>query len=251
MGCRITWLGHASVVLDVDGARIVVDPLLGRHNGILRRRGPAPRRDQWQRPDAVLVSHLHHDHAELSSLRLLPAPILTAPANAAFLRKKGLSATGLGDEWYDVPGTPVQVRLTRADHGHRPMPHRPNAANGHLVRTPQHLIWLAGDTAFYDDMAAIPDLAGGPIDLAVVPIGGWGPRLSGGHLGPVTASDACRTVGAAAAMPYHWGTLHFPGAAQAPRGWMDAPGEAFAEALPEHAPGCRSLVLTPGQSVDL
>lgn len=251
MGCRITWLGHSSVVLDVDGTRILTDPLLGRHNGILRRRGPVPRRDQWQGADVVLVSHLHHDHAELASLRIVDAPVLTAPANADFLRKKGLRATGLADGWYDVPGTPVQVRLTRADHGHRPMPHRPNAANGHLVRVAGRRIWFAGDTALYDEMTVIPQLAGGPIDLAVVPVGGWGPRLSGGHLGPETAAEACRLVGAGAALPYHWGTFHFPGAGRTPRGWMDAPGEAFPGDVAERAPGCRAIVLTPGQTVDL
>ena len=252
MALRITWLGHATVVLDLDGTRIVTDPLLRRHNGALRRRGPAPRPEQFRDASAVLISHLHHDHAELPSLRGFSGPVLTAEENAAYLRRRHVhGAVGLGDEWYDVDGSSVQVRLTRAIHGHRPMPHRPNAANGHLVRTPELRVWIAGDTSLFDDMTKIPELAGGPIDLAIVPIGGWGARLSGGHLDAGRAAQACGLVGARVAMPYHWGTLYAPGTSTVPRGWMDAPGAAFPDRLASNAPGCRSLVLKPGESATL
>jgi L-ascorbate metabolism protein UlaG (beta-lactamase superfamily) len=249
---RLTWLGHSTIVLEGDGARILTDPLLGRHSGPLRRRGPAPTPGQWRQVDAVLLSHLHHDHAHLATLRTIDAPVVTAAVNARFLRRHGVTrALDPGDDWYDVRGTAARVRLTRADHRHRPMPHRPNAANGHLVRVGGVRVWIAGDTALFDAMAAIPDLAGGPIDLAVVPIGGWGPRLSGGHLDPADAAEACRLVGAATAIPYHWGTFHLPGAAERPAGWMSRPGEQFPAELARHAPGCRPLVLAPGESVEL
>ncbi len=251
MTLTITWLGHATVVLDVDGTRIVTDPLLRRHNGALRRRGPAPRPEQWHDTKAVLISHLHHDHAELPSLRGFDGPVLTAAENAAFLRRRHVhGAVGLGDNWYDVTDS-LQVRLTHAVHGARPMPHRPNAANGHLIRTPDLRVWVAGDTSLYEDMALIPELAGGPIDLAIVPVGGWGARLSAGHLDAGRAAEACALVGAAAAMPYHYGTLYAPGTSTVPRGWMDAPGEAFPGRLAAHAPGCRSIVLKPGASATL
>ncbi len=158
-----------------------------------RRRGPAPTPDQVSDVDAVLISHLHHDHAELTSIRLLPdLPLLTGPRNAAFLRKRKLQGVDLGDTWYDVGDAGVQVRLVRADHHARKMPHRPNDAYGHLVRTPTRRIWLAGDTSLYPEMADLPDLAGGPLDLAVVPVGGWGPRLSGGHMDPEQAAARLR-----------------------------------------------------------
>lgn len=252
MTVRLTWLGHSTLLLEIDGARLLTDPLLGRHSGLLRRTGPAPRPEQWRDVDAVLVSHLHHDHAQLASLRKVDAPLLTAEPNARFLRRRGLPrALGLGECWYDVPGTTAQVRLTRADHHHRPMPHRPNAANGHLVRAGGVRVWIAGDTALYDEMSAIPRIAGGDIDLAVVPVGGWGPRLSGGHLGPAEAADACRLVGAAVAVPYHWGTFHLPGVADRPAGWMSLPGEHFPVELARRAPGCSPRVLAPGESVVL
>ena len=157
----------------------------------------------------------------------------------------------MDDDWHDLPGGEVQVRGVRADHHSRPMPHRPNEAHGHLLRMGETRIWVAGDTSLYDEMADLPDLAGGPIDLAVVPVGGWGPRLSGGHMDCTQAAEACALVGARVAMPYHWGTLHSPGASQAPRGWMDAPGAAFTDALAERTPRCRPVVLVPGQTVEL
>jgi L-ascorbate metabolism protein UlaG (beta-lactamase superfamily) len=246
---RLTWLGHATVVLDLDGARLLTDPLLRARAGPLQRRGAAPDLGQVDGVDAVLVSHLHHDHAELTSLRMLPAlPLLTGPRNAAFLTRRRLRGVPLADAWYAVGGAGVEVRLVRADHRARRMPHRPNDAYGHLVRTPTTRVWVAGDTSLFPELADLPDLAGGPIDLAVVPVGGWGPRLSGGHLDPEQAARACALVGARAAVPYHWGTFHVPSQHDTPRGWMDRPGPAFAEAARRITPDCEVRVLRPGES---
>ncbi len=83
----IAWIGHSTVMLDLDGVRLLTDPLLRRHAWLLRRRFPAPAPDLWRDPDAVLISHLHHDHAELASLMMLPrVPVLTADENAGWLR---------------------------------------------------------------------------------------------------------------------------------------------------------------------
>ena len=163
MTITVTWLGHATVVVDMDGVRIVSDPLLRRHNGILRRRGATPEGEAWSGADAVLLSHLHHDHAEVGSLRMLGGvPVLTAPENAVWVAKKGLVGRGLGEgEWVPVGAAgDVAVRLVPAVHHSRPMPHRPNAANGHLVRGPSGVVWLAGDTDLYPGMEGHPKLGG-------------------------------------------------------------------------------------------
>jgi L-ascorbate metabolism protein UlaG (beta-lactamase superfamily) len=253
MSLDVTWLGHATVVLDLDGVRLVADPLLRRNAGLLVRRGERPSEQAWTGADAVLLSHLHHDHAELASLRLLgDVPVITAPANAAWVTRRGLNGVGPDeDQWTAVGGAEVTVRLTPAVHDARPMPHRPNAASGHLVRGPSGIVWLAGDTELFDGMEDLAHLAGGPIDLALVPIGGWGPRLSPGHMGPVEAAIACRRVGARHAIPVHWKTLHIPAGQVWPAGWMDAGGPAFAAALAQEAPHCRGIALNVGDSVSV
>jgi len=103
-------------------------------------------------------------------------PVLTAMDNAGWANSKGLVGMGLHDEkWAPVDrAEEVTVRLVPAVHHSRPMPHRPNAANGHLVRGPSGVVWVAGDTDVYADMNNLPGIAGGAIDLAVVPVGGGG-----------------------------------------------------------------------------
>jgi L-ascorbate metabolism protein UlaG (beta-lactamase superfamily) len=241
-----TWLGHATVVLDLAGRRLVTDPLLLPHNGPLRRQVASPQDAHWERVDAILLSHLHHDHAELGSLRLLAgAPVLASPANRSWLTRRGLNPRAF-DEWTHVGD--VQVRLVKAIHHSRPMPHRPNEACGHLVRGPSTVVWVAGDTSLYDEMSSLPELAGVErIDLAIVPIGGWGPRLSPGHMGPAEAATACARTGARYALAYHWGTLSAPFTSRWGT-WFNRPLEAFAEAVGRMAPSCRVLRLRPGEA---
>ncbi|WP_234417462.1 MBL fold metallo-hydrolase [Miniimonas sp. S16] len=284
----LAWLGHATCVLDVGAVRLVTDPLLGAHAGILRRLGGiAPSAEDWSGADAVLVSHLHHDHAHVASLRSTHAVVLSAPANARWLGQRGLPTRGLGpEEWWRPSWAPqVAVRAVHAVHGHRPMPHRPNATVGFLVvrdapgdddaanggsasgtnapgaGSPSGAsgasadgalrIWFAGDTELYPELAHLPDVAGGPIDLALVPIGGWGPRLSGGHMDPTQAAHACALVGARRAVPVHWGTLHAPLGRNLPRGWMEHGGAAFEAAVRRLAPDCEPVVLAPGERLAL
>jgi L-ascorbate metabolism protein UlaG (beta-lactamase superfamily) len=252
MTLDVTWLGHSSVVLDLDGVRIVADPLLKRHAGILRRRGRRPDRSAWADADAVLLSHLHHDHAEVGSLKLLgDIPVLTAPENAEWAIKKGLDGRGLApEEWVEVGPAErgVSVRLLPAIHHSRQMPHRPNAANGHLVRGPSGVVWVAGDTEIYPELEQLASWAGAPVDLALVPIAGWGPRLSPGHLDPQEAAVACQMVGARFAIPVHWNTLYMPTTDMWPGGWMHSPGPRFLKALAREAPTCQPLMLGLGES---
>ncbi|HYJ67675.1 MAG TPA: MBL fold metallo-hydrolase [Nocardioidaceae bacterium] len=246
---ELTWLGHSTVVIEIGSVRLLSDPLLFRHVPPLRRRWPRPDPARWAGTDAVLLSHLHHDHAELRSLRLLGStPVVTARANAEWLRAKGLRhAVGLDEEWYDVGTDGVSVRLVPAVHGARPMPHRPNAANGHLIRSAGSVVWVAGDTELFAAMSELAGLAGGKLTVALVPIGGWGPRLSKGHLGPEEAAAACALADPDWVLPVHWGTLHLPGGRGIPRGWMDRALPAFRDALTKVAPRSRLITLRPGK----
>ncbi|MEQ6899765.1 MBL fold metallo-hydrolase [Nocardioides sp. YIM 152588] len=245
----VTWVGHATVTLDLHGARVLIDPLLKRHNGPLRRRFPMPSPEVYRGTDAILISHLHHDHAELPSLRLLPGvPVLTAPENAAWVRRQGLRGVDLGEDWVPVGTGDVVVRLAPAVHGHRPMPHRPNAANSHLIKSRDWRIWAVGDTELFDEMRLVPHQLGGAPDLVLVPIAGWGPRLSGGHLDPEQAAEVCARTRASRALAVHWGTLHPPIIHRGTAPWIDRPHPAFARALERIAPECELIDLRPGES---
>jgi L-ascorbate metabolism protein UlaG (beta-lactamase superfamily) len=247
-GVKVTWLGHSTVALELDGARLLTDPLLRPHAGMLRRRAPRPDPQIWRHADAVLLSHLHHDHAELSSLRMLPGvPVVSSAANAAWLRRRGLPAAPLGDSWTPVAGK-VEVRQVPAEHHARPMPHRPNDAHGHLVRGRSVTVWVAGDTGLHAQISDLAAMAGRPIDLALVPVWGWGPRLSPGHLTPEEAAQAVAMSGARYAVPVHWGTLHPPLVARFATAWLERPGERFADAMSKVAPRSTAVVLAPGDS---
>ena len=87
------------------------------------------------------------------------------------------------------------------------------------------------------------------VTVAVVPIGGWGPRLSPGHMDATQAATAVARSGARYAVPVHWGTLHPPLLDRWGTDWLDEPGHQFAEALAQQAPDCRAVVLAPGEDV--
>jgi L-ascorbate metabolism protein UlaG (beta-lactamase superfamily) len=257
----ITWLGHATVAIDLVGAtghpvRLLTDPVLGHSAGALARFTTRPRVRDWAGADAVLLSHLHHDHADLPSLRRLRGiPVVSSPRHTSWLTRHGLTPTEIddhadgedGERWLPVADG-VEVRLVRADHSSRSMLHRPNDAHGFLIRTPDLAIWFAGDTSLHEEMARLPDLAGRPLDVAVVPIGGWGPRLSPGHLGPDEAAEAVARSDAAHAVPVHYGTLHPRGWPASKLAWLHAPLPRFAQALPRwttarlHAPSAGDSV---------
>jgi L-ascorbate metabolism protein UlaG (beta-lactamase superfamily) len=246
---RLTWLGHSTVLIELAGQRLMTDPLLRRHNGLLRRRGPQPRPPQWADLDAVLLSHLHHDHAELRSLRLVRGvPVLTSERNGRWLRKQGINGMATED-WTHVGG--VQVRLVPAVHHGRPMPHRPNDANGHLLRTAVITLWVTGDTSLFADMARLRHLAGSErLDVVLVPIGGWGPRLSAGHMDPVQAAEACALTRARHALPVHWGTLHAPFTTWM-GDWFERPLDAFEAEVAAVAPDCQVIRLPLGETWSL
>jgi L-ascorbate metabolism protein UlaG (beta-lactamase superfamily) len=234
-GVRATWLGHSALVLDLGGARLLTDPLLRTRLGALRHRADLPVHRHVDDVDAVLLSHLHHDHADLPSLRRLGhAPVLTHPANLPWLERQRLGVLeATPEEWVRVaPG--VEVLLVRADHEARPMPHRPNGATGMLVRGGGVVVWFAGDTSLHEDMTLLPQLAGAPVDLALLPVGGWGPRLSPGHMGPAEAAEAATRAGALHVLPIHYGTLHPAGWPAARLAWTLEPGLRFADALERH-----------------
>ncbi|WP_291524968.1 MBL fold metallo-hydrolase [Branchiibius sp. NY16-3462-2] len=234
----VRWLGHSTVVIDLDGTRVLTDPLLRNHVGLLRRVTPPPRAADWSGVDAILLSHLHLDHADVASLRLLPETPVLASANVAnWLSDRGIGSAGISSDWQRIPGSgATEVRLVPAEHHARPLPGRPIDAHGFLLRCPSGTVWFAGDTADYPEMEHLAEWAGGRIDVVLLPIHGWGPRLSAGHLDAVGAAKVCRVVRPRFVVPIHYGTLHAVGLNLRRLDWMHSPAELFASSLTAVAP---------------
>lgn len=239
---HLTWWGHSTVSVRHGATHVLTDPLLTGRVAHLRRRGsPAPR---GLAPDAVVISHLHHDHLHLPSLRDLPSgTTVLVPAGAGgLLRSLRLRVVEVaaGDR---VQVGDVTVRAVVAVHDDRRHPGSSwRAAPLGYVLEPRAgpRTWFAGDTADASHLGA--DV--GSVEVALVPVGGWGPAsrspVRGQHLGPVEAARVVRRVGASLAVPIHYGTL-WPVGLRLPRTFT-SPGRQFADLVPE------ARLLAPGES---
>ena len=235
---RLTWLGHATVLLELGGARLLTDPVLRRRVAHLRREAPAP--GALGRLDAILVSHGHHDHLDLPTLRDLDpsTPVLAPPDAMSALRRARHPVRALvpGDE-VELAG--VRVRAVRAAHDGRRLPlGSATSALGFVAAG----VYFAGDTEPYPEMAALA----GTLDVALLPVSGWGPRTGPGHMDPRQAAEALALLRPALAVPIHWGTYRRIG--HHPSG--DPPRE-FAEHAAQLAPGVRVAILEPGEAVEI
>jgi len=243
---RITYLGHASVVIELGGVKALTDPLLRRWVLHLRRVAPAATPEQLADTDVVLVSHAHHDHLDTRSLRMVGGePRVLCPEPA----RRAVAAAGLRPEVMGVGGHAkvgaVAVEAVRADHDGRRYPHdRRRDAIGYVLRGSSGTVYFAGDTGWFEGIAAV-----GEVDVALLPVAGWGPRLGPGHLDPVEAARAAALIGPRFAIPIHWGTYERVGMTTA--GLRAAPARRFRDQLAELAPEVDAVVLDPGATLDV
>ena len=253
---RITWLGHATVLIEMDGVRLLTDPFFGTGLGPLRRLGPTPDPATIGPIDTVLVSHAHPDHFDLSSLRRVGGePMLVVPNGLGRVaRRTGQTVRELaaGDRFDVEPasssgrgGRGIGVTAVPARHWRWPL--RPGArCIGYLIEGSVG-IYFAGDTALFPAM----DRLAGRVAIALLPVGRWGPHRGPDRLSPASAVEAMSRVGARAAIPIHWGTFHPPGM---PPGRWGSPaadaGARFASAAGERSPELDIRVLQPGESTE-
>jgi L-ascorbate metabolism protein UlaG (beta-lactamase superfamily) len=239
--CRITWLGHASVLIEVDGARLLTDPVLRRRVGPLIR--IAPPAEVPPDVDIVLVSHLHADHLDLPTLRQLGSPTIVAPAGSGpWLRRRGF-----GDVHELRPNASMSIagltiRATPAVHDERRYPAGIRATPVGYIVGGSHAVYFAGDTDLFDEMA---DLRGS-VTAALLPVSGWGPRVPAGHLDPARAAQAAAIITPAVAIPIHWGTYGLLWASRPAD--PSEPARRFAELARRDAPEVEVKLLAPGET---
>jgi L-ascorbate metabolism protein UlaG (beta-lactamase superfamily) len=272
---RIVFLGHSTVLIELDGVRLLTDPILRGRVVHLRRDTPPPDPSVFAAPDAVLISHLHQDHLDLPSLRLLGlhTPLIVPAGAGAWLRGRGFTAVSelsVGEE--TGVGT-LTVRAVEARHdGGRPprgprgpalgflvggWRSRPHPIAGHrqagepgLSSSPasgSRVVYFAGDTELFADMA---NLSPAP-DVALLPVAGWGSTLGPGHMDPLHAARAARLIQPRLAIPIHWGTLRPIGLNRHHRPQRADPPRLFAQHVAQLAPDVEVRVLDPGQATEL
>ncbi len=244
---EITWVGHASVLLDVAGSRILTDPLLTRRVAHLRRRRELPPADTTN-VDAVLLSHVHLDHLHLPSLRQIrrDARILAPIGSGRLICRAGftdVTEVRVGDR---TMVNDVEIEVVPAAHKHGRGPHSRVSAPpvGYVVSGEGQRVYFPGDTDLFDEMAHL-----GPIDVALLPIWGWGSTLGTGHLDPVRAATATGVIRPGIVVPIHWGTYAPEDGRRSLRPWFESPPTQFETALRDLDLHDRLHIVEPGGRV--
>ena len=245
---RIDYVGHATVVVDLDGVRLLTDPLLRNRVAHLRRSTPVAAR-ALRGVDAVLVSHAHYDHLDLPSLEKLgkKIPVVVPRGLGGLLRKRKFESVLEVEVGETFAIGELRIRAVRAEHDRGRGPFGASADPVGYVLSGSRSIYFAGDTDLFDEMSEL-----GPVDVGLIPIWGWGPGLGGGHLDPKGAAEAVARIRPQLVVPIHWGT-YFPihlGLAGRPA-FVTVPPIEFATALKEKAPEVRIEVLRPGEMLEL
>jgi len=246
-GLRLTWLGHSTALLELDGARVLTDPVFGERASPLsfagpRRFHPVPVALSELPPlDLVVLSHDHYDHLcrdTMAALARMSVPIVTALGVGARLEALGIDARRITElDWHE--STQVgPLRVTAA-----PSQHFSGRAVGDCNHTlwaswvlegTRHKVYFSGDTGLTDEFRDIGQRYG-PFDLVMLEVGAWNEAWGDIHLGPKNALQAFDMLGGGTLLPVHWGTFNL-----ALHDW-DEP----AETLVALAPSRGARVITP------
>lgn len=220
-GLRATWLGHSTVLLEIDGARVLTDPVWCERASPSQALGPrrfAPvpvGLPELPRLDAVLISHDHYDHLDMATVRhlaTLDVPLITALGVGAHLEAWGAAPERIIElDWWEgvqVPGTDVTITATPARH-----------FSGRTIGSANRTLWaswvfagprsrafFSGDTGLTGSFADIRERLG-PFDLVMLEVGAFHENWGDIHLGPANALLAHEMLGSPPLLPVHWGTF--------------------------------------------
>jgi L-ascorbate metabolism protein UlaG (beta-lactamase superfamily) len=219
-GLRATWLGHSTVLIELDGVRLLTDPVWGERASPSRLVGP--RRFQpvpvtlaaLPPLDAVVISHDHYDHLDAPTVRELArgdAPFVTSLGVGAHLEAMGVAPERIVelDWWEGVELARGGVRITAAPSQHfsgRGLGRNRTLWSSMVMRGPRHAVFFSGDTGLTPEYAEIARRLG-PFDLVMLEVGAFHPAWGDIHLGPANALEAHALLGGGSFLPVHWGTF--------------------------------------------
>jgi L-ascorbate metabolism protein UlaG (beta-lactamase superfamily) len=247
---RLTYIGHATALLRLDGVAILTDPMLRGWLGPLRRQGPPPDPELPGLADLVLISHLHRDHLDVRSLRRVPpgTPVVAPRGAGAWVSKGGaetITEIGLGET---ISIDDLEIAAVPARHDGFRDRHRGREIEplGYVLRKGGRTVYFAGDTDLFPEMS---DLA--PVDVALLPIWGWGPSVGEGHLDPKRAASALELIRPRLAVPIHWGTFYPVGLRRLRPEPLREPPREFARLASRMTPDVEVRVVEPGAETGL
>jgi L-ascorbate metabolism protein UlaG (beta-lactamase superfamily) len=255
----VTFIGHATLLIQAQGGSILTDPVYSRRASPLSFAGPRRVRepgvafDDLPSVSAVLVSHNHYDHCNLSTLRALDhrfAPVFVVPlGNARLLRSAGIRRVEELDWWEQVPVASLGVRLTPAQHfsARGPLDRDRALWGGFVVEAGRQRVFFAGDTGYASHFHEIRERSG-PLDLALLPIGAYEPRwfMKDVHMDPAEAVQAHVDLKARQSIAMHFGTFQLTAEG------IDEPVAGLQNALrAADVPETRFRVLEVGESLSL
>lgn len=252
---RITYIGHATLLIEVGSKKILTDPNFDPKLGKFLARVSAPgiAIDALPKLDMILLTHAHADHLSFRSLAQIErVPLYAPPAVAKWIQRHGVPNAiefGPGDS---LTTGALTIHADAATHsGNRYMFDRwRSQANMYLVATKSESVFFAGDTALRDDTDALVgrELSGRTLDVALLPIGyapSWKVGFRRGHLTSMDALTLFERLGARHLVPYHWGTFNHVTASA-----HDAIRE-LREHVKTHTRGSDVRILEPGESLEL
>jgi L-ascorbate metabolism protein UlaG (beta-lactamase superfamily) len=220
-GLRATWLGHSTVLLEIDGLRVLTDPVWGPRASPLsflgpKRFQPVPVPIHSLPPiDLVLVSHDHYDHLDYPTIRelaRLDVPFVTSLGVGAHLEAWGVRPERIVElEWWEshtLPNTALTVTAAPSQHfsGRFVKDRNTTLWSSLVVRTARHAVFFSGDTGLTAEYQAIGARLG-PFDLVMLEVGAYHAAWGEVHLGPANALTALKLLGGGAFLPVHWGTF--------------------------------------------
>lgn len=221
-GLRAIWFGHASVYLEIDGARVMVDPMLSEYASPFPRIGPKRFHpppmalDALPKMDAVVISHDHYDHLDMATMKHLAragSHFLVPLGIGAHLERWGIARSQFTelDWWQSVEIGGLQITSTPVRHYSGRGLRDANATlwSSWSIAGPVHRAYFSGDTGFGDHFREIGDRLG-PFDLSLLKIGSYGPGQNwlDIHMEPEQAVEAHIALKARRMLPVHWGTFN-------------------------------------------